>query len=269
MIVMLGMATTAMSEVLLDVQGFEGYTVGNLNGQNGWSSTGQVYDGTASVWAGVYKDSQNQQIPNMPGIALACTGKESRHGILGGTSTSAYTVTYSHYLYEWGAGVTSFDCQLEQYDAGFHYPITVRLTNVVDSNYFRVQALQADGSGNIIATLYDSYVDDGVRFLNTARIRLDIALAVDLVTDTYDLKITEWTPGTWNSGTPVQVLTADDLEMASIETVGLTAIRYIGRASGSAWTMCDNVVVELVPEPATMTLLVLGGLGCLRLRRRK
>jgi len=42
-------------------------------------------------------------------------------------------------------------------------------------------------------------------------------------------------------------------------------IRFIG-ASSSA--LIDNVKVDVVPEPATMSLLVLGGLGLLRRRRR-
>jgi len=264
--VILAAASMSAADVLLDTGGFEGFATGSVEGQNGWTGNMNVYDlSTHEFWAGAYP-------AGAPGKGLASQAREARRSLGAYTDANkACQVDYSMYLCSYGANVISVDMQIEQFAGSGNrsFPVTVRVTNDGNGTAFKVQAIKSDVGGTVDETMYDSQADDDLLFYSSEKTRLDISVTFNLKTDSFDLSITQWTPATWIAGEPVRTININDIAAIPVADNDVTMVlRFIGRLSGSNATMIDNVVVQSVPEPGTISLLV-GGLGCLLARGRR
>ncbi len=80
----------------------------------------------------------------------------------------------------------------------------------------------------------------------------------------YDYSLTDATGWLYGNGGPIQAATLTNINnvLAGLTRIGINA----DIASGADYTRVDNV--QLVPEPATMTILALAGIAAARRKRR-
>jgi hypothetical protein len=242
------------SITLLDVEGFSSYSTQpyprNLSGQNGWASTG-----TSLVIMDTSGDSSPFKVPygDLPGIGVAFWNVKSNYYTLTGTDENdQYQVEFTLYLSPYGTNTFGFR-GVEVLDGGtLSYPFELIVSDVADgSGKYKVQALAADGGVAF---------DTGSVFVPNDLNRLDVVINADFSEDVYTVGLTQWTPATWESGIPVQTWTSDSISLKDSPDVALERIELFSTNSGSPWTLLDDLKVSVVPEPATLMLLVLGGL---------
>ncbi|NLE28782.1 MAG: PEP-CTERM sorting domain-containing protein [Phycisphaerae bacterium] len=242
------------SITLLDVEGFNSYTVQPyprvLSGQYGWASTG-----TSLVILDASGDSSPFKDPygDLPGIGVTFWDVKSNYYTLTGTDENdQYQVEFTLYLSPYGTNTFGFR-GVEVLDGGtLSYPFELIVSDVGDSSgNYTVQALAADGSVAF---------DTGSVFAPNSLNRLDVVINADFSKDVYTVGLTQWTPATWESGTPVQTWTSNSISLKDSPDVALERIELFSTNSGSPWTLLDDLKVSVVPEPATLLLLVLGGL---------
>jgi len=256
MVLLMMVPCVRASIILLNVGGFSSYVDEPyprvLSGQDGWQSTGTSLVMVNESWASSPFTGKYGDLPGK-GVSFAGT-KSNYHALTGTAENDKYLIEFTVYLSPYGTNNFGFR-GVEVNGGASSYPFALTVSNLSADNY-KVQALAADGS-----VAFDTGKEIGYNSLS----RLDVVINADFSQDVYTVFLTQWTPAAWQSGTPVQTWTSNPITLKDSPNVALSRVEIYSTATGSAWTMFDDLKVAVVPEPTTLIMLVLGGL----LYRRK
>jgi len=224
-IALLGAVGFANGQSMLD--NFDSYTPGSISGQGGWEG----WDGTSSL-AGTVSTLQ------------ASSGAQSLQVVAGndtvrpfsGVASGLWTLSLQQYVPSASSGA-SWIILMNGYPATGNENWSVNLFTDISGNVME----SADVGGATLPLLKDQWVN----------IRFDIDLGANSVSSYYNnslLATHAWQSGGLNQ---LQALDLYPDEDAGAGTAQVGSVFY------------DNVQLTPVPEPATVSLLLLGGLAVL------
>ena len=232
---------------LLDVGGFEEYEVYRtfVAGQYGWQSTGgsfYAFDRGTLGSDGPYTPGCYGVVGKAVGINTA--NADIYHTIAGTSEDGKYKINFTLYLAPWGTN--NFEFRGVETSGGTRtYPF--KLLFVLSAGKYTVQAFDA---GGVVA------FDSGANIV--AGSRLDVEIIANFAAGYYTVGLMQWTASSWGTGTPTATWLSNNISLNDAPSVALGGIQLYSNASGSYWTLFDDLIIRDA-QVATPTLSPDGG----------